>query len=189
MDKYFGQEIHLTEALTFEAIAAVPQAVANGTPFFLYSAQFGAQTPAMPDRRLVQRYLDAWPPGLGIGATSSVGRGDWKVAYWHVDGRKELSKLSEDSGERHNMAENRPRTTADLSSLLGGIPRETEAVMPTRTATGELASYADESLSVRIRLPLSPNAGGRDRAKSGCAVRRGAPARWPGPDCTASRPQ
>lgn len=313
MEKYFGQEIYLTEALTIEAVAAVRQAVADGKPFFLYFAHFAPHTPIQPDPRFVQRYLDAglpkgeaayasmiegvdkslgdimdlleelgidqgtavfftsdngglslpsrragvphthnaplnsgkgstyegglrvplavkWPgvtapgsvkatpvtiedffptileivgvefggqsgalynhegvvelgsqldgrsfvpllrgeagepdrplfwhfphkwgglrgpgpTGPGIGATSAVRRGDWKLVYWHIDGRKEVFNLAEDIGEKHNLANDQPQVTADLSSLLGGFLREVDAVMPTRVDTGELVPYPDE---------------------------------------------
>ena len=314
MEQYFGRDIYLTEALTREAAAAVRQAVTEEHPFFLYFAHFAPHTPIMPDRRFVQRYLDAglpeveaayasmiegvdksvgdimdlleelgierntaifftsdngglslasrragephthnaplhsgkgsayeggirvpfiakWPgatapgsvtetpvtiedlfptvlevagvdfdgqagslnnyegvaelgPGLdgqslvpvlrghpgdpdrplywhfphawgglrgrgargpGIGATSTVRRGDWKLIYWHVDGRKELFNLLDDIGETSNRARAEPEVTAELSRLLGEFLRETGAVMPTRVATGELVPYPDAS--------------------------------------------
>lgn len=104
-----------------------------------------------PDRPLFWHFPHAWggvarprPTGPGIGATSTVRRGDWKLVYWHIDGRKELFNLAEDIGERHNLANDQPRMTADLSSLLGGFLRETDAVMPTRAATGRPVPYPDE---------------------------------------------
>ena len=94
--------------------------------------------PGGPDRPLFWHFPHAWgglgrptPTAPGIGATSAVRRGDWKLVYWHVDGRKELFNLAGDIGERHNLAEVRTRMTAELSSLLGGFLRETGAVLPT----------------------------------------------------------
>lgn len=313
MEKYFGQEIYLTEALTLEAITAVKEAVADGQPFFLYFAQFAPHTPIMPDQRFVQRYLDAglpereaayatmiegvdkslgdimdtleglgvadntalfftsdnggvrniserdgkpnthnaplnsgkgstyegglrvpmlakWPgvtrpgsisdtpitiedmfptileiagvefsgqsgaifnddgtiqlgpeldgesfvpllrgeagdpertlywhfphawgglnrprvEGPGIGATSTIKRGDWKLVYWHVDGRKELFNLRADIGETRNLASDQPELVAELSVSLGNFLRETNAIMPTRKATSAPVPYPDE---------------------------------------------
>ena len=311
LDKYFGQEIYLTEALTREAIGAVRQAVADERPFFLYFAQYAPHTPIMPDRRFVQRYLDAglpeneagyasmiegadkslgdlmalvdelgitdntalfftsdnggmshrrrggelhkhnaplnsgkgaayeggirvpmvakWPgvtapgsvtdtpviiedffptileiagvefggqagslhneegvaelgaeldgrsfvpllrgeqgdperplfwhfphawggrgrrvAGPGIGATSTIRKGDWKLVYWHVDGRKELFNLRQDLGEKNNLAAEEAAKTAELSSALADFLREANAVMPTRKATGDPVPYPDE---------------------------------------------
>ncbi len=313
MEKYFGQEIYLTEALTLEAIAAVKEAVADGQPFFLYFAHFAPHTPIMPDQRFVQRYLDAGLPdgeaayasmiegvdkslgdvmdtlealgvvnntalfftsdnggvrnmsrqdsaphshnaplssgkgstyegglrvpmlaklpgvtepgsvsdtpitiedmfptileiagiefagqsgtlfnddgmiqlgpeldgesfvpllrgevgdlertfywhfphawgglnrprvqGPGIGATSTIRRGDWKLVYWHVDGRKELFNLRADIGETSNLASDQPELVAELSASLGNFLRETNAIMPTRKATNATVPYPDE---------------------------------------------
>ena len=311
LEKYFGQEIYLTEALTREAIEAVRQAVAEERPFFLYFAQYAPHTPIMPDPRFVQRYLDAglseteaarasmiegvdkslgdlmalveqlgvadntaflftsdnggtshrrrggdlhkhnaplnsgkgsayeggirvplvakWPgvtapgsvtdtpviiedffptilemagvefkgqagslnneegaaelgtgldgrsfvpllsgeqgdperplfwhfphawggrgvrvSGPGIGATSTIRKGDWKLVYWHVDGRKELFNLRRDLGEKNNLAAEEAVRTAELSSALAEFLRGTNAVMPTRKATGDPVPYPDE---------------------------------------------
>lgn len=84
------------------------------------------------------------PTGPGIGATSTVRRGDWKLVYWHIDGRKELFNLSEDIGEKNNLMNDQPQITTDLSSLLGRFPRETDAVMPTRVATSKPVALPDE---------------------------------------------
>ena len=313
MEKYFGQEIYLTEALTREAIAAVKEAVTDGQPFFLYFAQFAPHTPIMADPRFVQHYLDAglpereaayasmidgvdkslgdvmdtldelgvaeqtavfftsdngglrnmsrqeyapvshnaplnsgkgstyegglrvpmlakWPgvtqpgstndtpitiedmfptilevagvefsgqegaifnvdgttqlgpeldgqsfvpllrgeagnpdrtlywhfphawgglnnprvTGPGIGATSTIRRGDWKLVYWHVDGRKELFNLKTDISELQNLAGDESELVADLSASLGAFLRDTNAIMPSRKATGTKVPYPDE---------------------------------------------
>lgn len=36
LEKYYGQDIFITEALTREAIAAMKQAIGKQTPFYLY---------------------------------------------------------------------------------------------------------------------------------------------------------
>ena len=313
MEKYFGQEIYLTEALTREAIAAVKEAVADGQPFFLYFAQFAPHTPIMPDPRFVQHYLDVGLPdseaayasmiegidkslgdvmdtleelgvaeqtavfftsdnggvrnmsrrdsapishnaplnsgkgstyegglrvpmlaklpgvtqpgsvndtpitiedmfptilevagvefsgqegaiysdegttqlgpeldgqsflpllrgeagnpdrtlywhfphawgglnrprvqGPGIGATSTIRRGDWKLVYWHVDGRKELFNVKADISELQNRAADESELVADLSASLGSFLRETNAIMPSLKETGAKVPYPDE---------------------------------------------
>ena len=58
LEKYHGQDIFLTEALTREAIAALDQAQENGRPFFLYMAHYAVHTPIMADQRFYQKYLD-----------------------------------------------------------------------------------------------------------------------------------
>ena len=105
-----------------------------------------------PDRLLYWHFPHAWggltsarARGPGIGATSTIRRGDWKLVYWHVDGRKELFNLRSDIGEQRNLASDEPELVADLSASLSKFLRETNAIMPSRKATGEPVPYPDES--------------------------------------------
>lgn len=56
LEKYHGQEIFLTEALTREANAAVSRAVEEQRPFFLYFAQYAVHAPFQPDPRYAANY-------------------------------------------------------------------------------------------------------------------------------------
>jgi arylsulfatase A-like enzyme len=58
LEKYDGQNINLTEALTREAIAETQRAIDDKKPFFLYMAHYGVHTPIMEDNRFYQQYLD-----------------------------------------------------------------------------------------------------------------------------------
>jgi len=58
LDKYHGQDINLTEALTLEAILAMDQAVDNDQSFYLYMSHYTVHTPIMADTRFYQFYLD-----------------------------------------------------------------------------------------------------------------------------------
>ena len=58
LEKYHGQNIHLSEAITLEALKAVDSAVASKQPFFLYMSHYAVHTPIMADDRFVQKYLD-----------------------------------------------------------------------------------------------------------------------------------
>ncbi|HML75315.1 MAG TPA: sulfatase [Anaerohalosphaeraceae bacterium] len=59
LEKYYGQDIFLTEALTIEAIRAMDQAVDADKPFFLYMSHYAVHTPFARDRRFIQNYVDA----------------------------------------------------------------------------------------------------------------------------------
>ena len=59
MTEYYGTGIHLTEALTCEALKTLDYPVANGLPFYLYFAHYATHTPIQRDHRFVQKYLDA----------------------------------------------------------------------------------------------------------------------------------
>ncbi len=65
LEKYHGQDIFLTEALTREVLAELEQ-VATSQPFYLYMSLYGVHTPIKPDRRFVQRYYD-----LGMDSTEA----------------------------------------------------------------------------------------------------------------------
>jgi len=59
LEKYHGQEIFLTEALTLEANARVSDAVKAGEPFFLYFAQYAVHSPFESDPRFAPHYKDS----------------------------------------------------------------------------------------------------------------------------------
>ncbi|MBK1828145.1 sulfatase [Haloferula rosea] len=62
LEKYHGQKINLTEAITRESIAAVEQAVADEKPFYLYLSHYAVHAPFEPDRRFIGNYADKdWP--------------------------------------------------------------------------------------------------------------------------------
>lgn len=59
LEAYHGKDIHLTEALTVEAIRAVRRAVADQRPFFLHLAHYAVHAPWEKDHRFYGKYLDA----------------------------------------------------------------------------------------------------------------------------------
>ncbi len=62
LDKYHGQEIFLTEALTLEANAHVADAVKADKPFFLYFAQYAVHAPFNSDPRFAAHYANSGKP-------------------------------------------------------------------------------------------------------------------------------
>lgn len=59
LEKYHGQDIFLTEALTLEAKAHVSDAVKAEKPFFLYFAQYAVHAPFDSDPRFAAHYTDS----------------------------------------------------------------------------------------------------------------------------------
>jgi arylsulfatase A-like enzyme len=59
LEKYHGQEIFLTEALTLEAQAAVREAVKEKKPFFLNFAHYAVHSPFNSDPRFADHYKDS----------------------------------------------------------------------------------------------------------------------------------
>ncbi|PQO41305.1 sulfatase [Blastopirellula marina] len=65
LDKYHGQDIFLTEALTLEANQEIDKAVASEKPFFLYMAHYAVHAPWEKDDRYYEKYNEAGLPGIG----------------------------------------------------------------------------------------------------------------------------
>lgn len=59
LEKYWGKDIFLTEALTKEAVVAMDKAHESNKPFFLYLAHYAIHIPIMEDKRFAQKYYDA----------------------------------------------------------------------------------------------------------------------------------
>lgn len=59
MTEYYGTGVHLTEALTREALKTLDYPIRHGEPFFLYMAHYATHTPIQSDDRFIQKYLDA----------------------------------------------------------------------------------------------------------------------------------
>ena len=58
LEKYYGQDIFLTEALTTEVLTALETPVNKKQPFFLYFALYGIHTPLMENNRFVNSYRE-----------------------------------------------------------------------------------------------------------------------------------
>ena len=61
LDAYHGQEVYLTEALTTEAVRALEEATAAGTPFFLHFAPYAVHAPITANPRHLDGYGDLHP--------------------------------------------------------------------------------------------------------------------------------
>lgn len=62
LEKYHGQDIFLSEALTIEAKSHVAGAVKDGKPFFLYFAHYAVHAPFNSDPRFADHYKDSGRP-------------------------------------------------------------------------------------------------------------------------------
>lgn len=97
------------------------------------------------NRDLVWHYPNKWgASGPGIGTTSTIRRGDWKLVYWYADGKKELFNIAEDIGEQVDRSALHPDKVADLSVRLGNYLRNAGALRPSFRADGSTAPWPDE---------------------------------------------
>ncbi|MEP0713312.1 MAG: sulfatase [Algoriphagus sp.] len=62
LEKYHGQDIFLTEALTLEAKAAITQAHEEGKPFFLNMSHYAVHAPFYSDPRFAEKYKNSDMP-------------------------------------------------------------------------------------------------------------------------------
>lgn len=101
-------------------------------------------------RRLYWNFPNLWGnTGPGIGATAAVRDGDWKLVYYYEDGTKELFNISEDIGEKNNLAGSRPSLVKKLSRELGNYLRSVDAQRPSFKVTGQPCPWPDE-----VRAPV-----------------------------------
>ncbi len=99
------------------------------------------------NRNLFWHFPNKWgPTGPGIGTTSTVRSGDWKLVYWYKDQRSELFNIREDIGEQNNLAVVEPLKLKELSKLLGDYLRSVNAQRPVLKKTNKLAPWPDEVL-------------------------------------------
>jgi arylsulfatase A-like enzyme len=89
------------------------------------------------ERPLYWHYPNHWgPKGPGIGPSSAVRQGDWKLIYYHVDRRYELFNLTEDLGETRNLVDDQPAVAGRLANQLRRHLIEVDALMPIVKETG-----------------------------------------------------
>lgn len=97
------------------------------------------------DRNLYWHFPNNWgPTGPGIGATSAVRSGDWKLIYYYRDQHFELFNLKDDIGELNNLAESNPEKTKKLAIDLGKYLKSVDAQRPSFKETGELVPFPDD---------------------------------------------
>lgn len=80
--------------------------------------------------------------GPGIGATSVVRNGDWKLVYYYETGKKELFNIRADIGEKDDCASRNPKLVHKLSGELGKYLRSVNAQRPSFKKTGKPWSVA-----------------------------------------------
>ena len=102
----------------------------------------GDQDQTRENRPLVWHFPNHWgPTGPGIGPSSAIRLGNWKLIYYHDSQRYELFNLAEDLGEQTNLAEQQADVRDRLAAELGQYLISVGAQMPITTATGAVVPY------------------------------------------------
>jgi arylsulfatase A-like enzyme len=97
------------------------------------------------DRNLIWHYPNKWGgSGPGIGTTSTIRSGEWKLIYWYKNQQFELYNIKEDISEQNNLAGREPGITERLASELGAYLREVGAHRPSFKATGDPVPWPDQ---------------------------------------------
>jgi arylsulfatase A-like enzyme len=99
------------------------------------------------ERALYWHYPNNWgPTGPGIGATSTIRKGDYKLIYYHLNNSFELFNIKDDIGETTNLALENNTKIIELATELGEYLRSVNAQMPTNTKTGKLVTWPDDEI-------------------------------------------
>jgi arylsulfatase A-like enzyme len=153
LEKYHGQDIFLTEALTLEANAAMDAAVADHKPFYLYMAHYAVHTPYSADARFYQKYRDA-------------GLDDKEAMYAAlVEGMdKSLGDIL-DNVQRHGLSE---QTIVLFMSDNGGLSAHARGGPP-HTHNRPLASGKGSAYEGGIRVPMIVRSPGITAPGSSCS--------------------
>ncbi len=81
---------------------------------------------------------------LGKSTYGSVRKDDLKLIYHHAQKKIELFNLTEDIGEKKDLAKAKPEKAKELAKILGDHLRKTRALMPIDKRTKKEFPYPDE---------------------------------------------
>ncbi len=99
------------------------------------------------NKPLFWHYPNVWgPKGPGIGATSTVRKGNWKLIYYHNDESFELFNIKDDIGEQHNLAGSNPEKLREMAIVLSDYLRSVNAQMPKHRKNGKTVSLPIKSI-------------------------------------------
>ena len=102
----------------------------------------GEQDRTREDRPLFWHFPNNWgPKGPGIGPSSAIRLGDWKLIYYHASQQYELFNLAEDLEEQSNLAEQQADVRDRLAAELAEYLTSAEAQMPIMRETGQAVPF------------------------------------------------
>lgn len=112
-----------------------------------FTAILKGEKTSLDERALFWHFPNSWgPTGPGIGASSTIRKGDWKLIYYHADQSFELFNIPNDIGESTNLADQEIEIKNKLAKELGDYLRSADAQMPSEKSTGERIAWPDEVL-------------------------------------------
>ncbi|WP_072541755.1 sulfatase [Bacteroides mediterraneensis] len=154
LEKYHGQDIFLTEALTIEAIKEMKKAVNEKIPFYLYMSHYAVHTPIEDDKRFSNNY-----------------RGKYD--------RQLKSKLGEKEAKYAALVEGMDKSLGDIMDYIQSDPKlaQNTIILFMSDNGGQALGYCREG--VPNRDPNYPARAGKGSAFMG-GVREPMLVYWPG---------
>lgn len=99
-------------------------------------------------RSLFWHYPNEWgPTGPGIGAASTIRKGDWKLIYYHASEEFELFNVADDLSEQHNLFEANQSRALELAEELTKYLKSVEAQMPKHKENDKMVAWPAEKFS------------------------------------------
>ncbi len=127
LEKYHGQDIYLTEALTIEAKQQMQLAVSKGKPFYLMMSHYAVHAPWEKDERFYQKYkdrglsdFDAALASMVEGMDKSLGDILQQVQQLGIE-RNTIIIFMSDNGSPSQCPPNLPLRAHKISPYEGGI--------------------------------------------------------------------
>ena len=127
LDKYHGEDIFLTEALTREAKREIDRAVHDKKPFYLYLSHYTIHAPWEKDDRFYQKYLDAGLSEFDATYASMIEGMDHSLGAImeklkkHGIWENTILIFMSDNGQHRQAALNKPLRGHKLQPYEGGI--------------------------------------------------------------------
>lgn len=157
LEKYHGQDIFLTEAITLEALAALEQPIAENKPFYLYMSHYAVHAPYEADKRFSGSYQSVDDPYFGSplnntevsfatlveGMDKSLGDIMDFLDEKGITENTIILFMSDNGGQavgqrqgRHNYDQNYPARAGKGSAFMGGVREPMMVYWPGVTQAG-----------------------------------------------------
>jgi arylsulfatase A-like enzyme len=100
------------------------------------------------DRPLFWHFPNEWgPTGPGIGASSAIRKGNWKLIYYHAGEDFELFNIDEDISEQNNLLQKNLIKAKELARELSNYLKSVDAQMPRHLNSKKQVSWPDEKIT------------------------------------------
>ncbi len=106
LEEYYGENLHLTDALTEKALKSVEPAIKQQQPFFLYLAHYAVHTPIQPHKPYVKNYKltareakrEAHYASMIEGVDASLGYVMASLKKWNIENNTLVIFYSDNGG-------------------------------------------------------------------------------------------